>query len=339
MDPVTHGLSSYALSRACFPRAPRLAVAAIVLVGTLADLDYLSSLFGPTAFLAAHRTFTHSLAGTLLIAALVAGIYVLLGRRFEAKLVSASTILVATLLAAALHVALDLCQSEGVALFWPFHDRRYAADWIAGIDPWILVILLAATLFPALFRLITEEIGARSKKPRGRRGAILGLGLIVLYLIFRITFHASAVATLSARTYAGESARRAAAFPKPASPFEWLGLVETERAFHELPVNVGPGASFDPEAGITIFKPESSPMLEAASGTEAARRFLRSARFPKATVERTDTGYRVEFRELAFPNQANIGRRVEAIVELNSAAKVVSQKLSWDERERQVWFR
>src|SRR2546422_8634326 len=73
MDPVTHGLSSYALSRACFPRAPRLAVAAIVLVGTLADLDYLSSLFGPTAFLAAHRTFTHSLAGTLLIAALVAG--------------------------------------------------------------------------------------------------------------------------------------------------------------------------------------------------------------------------------------------------------------------------
>src|SRR3989442_3149942 len=100
MDPVTHGLSSYALSRACFPRAPRLAVAAIVLVGTLADLDYLSSLFGPTAFLAAHRTFTHSLAGTLLIAALVAGIYVLLGRRFEAKLVSASTILIATLLAA-----------------------------------------------------------------------------------------------------------------------------------------------------------------------------------------------------------------------------------------------
>ena len=115
--------------------------------------------------------------------------------------------------------------------------------------------------------------------------------------------------------------------------------METERAFHELPVNVVPGAIFDPEAGITIFKPESSPMLEAASGTEAAERFLRSARFPKATVERTDTGYRVEFRELAFPNQANIGRRVEAIVELDSAAKVVSQKLSWDERERQVWFR
>ena len=47
----------------------------------------------------------------------------------------------------------------------------------------------------------------------------------------------------------------------------------------------------------------------------------------------------MEFRELAVPNEANIGRRVEAIVELDSAAKVVSQRLSWDERERQVWFR
>ena len=43
MDPVTHGLASYALARAAFPRASRTTLVAVVLAGTVADLDRLTA--------------------------------------------------------------------------------------------------------------------------------------------------------------------------------------------------------------------------------------------------------------------------------------------------------
>lgn len=329
MDPVTHGLASFTLSRACFPRAPRLAVAAILLAGTVADLDHLSSLFGPSAFFAAHRTITHSLVGAFLIAVLIAGIYILFGHRFAAKLTSGPTIILAAFLAAVLHVALDVCQSEGVALLWPLRDTRYSLDWIARIDPWILVILLAGILLPALFRLITEEIGAQAKSPRGRVGARLALAVLVAYLGARMILHSNAVGVLLARTYHGQLARRAAAFPEAASPFSWHGLVETESALHQVPVNVGPGANFDPEAGSTLFKPEPSPWLDAARASSAAQRFLRFARFPRATVTRIEDGYRCELRDLRYSASGEAGGVVAVVVEMDAGAKVRAQRFVW----------
>ena len=51
MDPLTHALASYALKRAAFPRVPRPVTLAILIAGTLADLDLLRTYFGPTAHL------------------------------------------------------------------------------------------------------------------------------------------------------------------------------------------------------------------------------------------------------------------------------------------------
>lgn len=163
MDPGTHGLASYTLSRAILPRGSKMAVVAVVLSGTLADLDGLSRFAGPAAYLNLHRTAAHSLLATLLLAALLAGSCSFLFLRKPDRHFPMSKLFAAAWLAALLHLALDLCQSEGVALFWPFRDARYALDWLASIDLWILAILLAGILLPVLFGLVTEEIGARSK--------------------------------------------------------------------------------------------------------------------------------------------------------------------------------
>src|SRR4029077_7016195 len=67
----------------------------------------------------------------------------------------------AAVCAGVLHFGMDACQSNGVALLWPFSSKRFAADLLPGIDPWILTILVAAIALPELLHLVGSEIGAK----------------------------------------------------------------------------------------------------------------------------------------------------------------------------------
>ncbi len=330
MNLVAHGLASYALTRVAFPRAPRLAVAGVILAGTAADVDELSAFLGAPAYLRAHHTFTHSLAGIVLTAIIVAGSYRLFGKRFEKNLMAPAAIFAAAFSAAALHLAMDICGWDGVALLWPFNDKRLCADWVASLDPWILAILLAGALVPVLFGLIKDEIGARAKTPRGRVGAALALSAILVYTGGRMILHGNAVDTLEARTYRKELPRRVAAFPEAATPFVWNGLVETESALHEVLVRVGPVALFDPESSVTLFKPAPSAILDAAQNCGAAQRFLRTARFPKATIEKTGDGYRFELRDLLYAALGKTQAAPAVAVELGAEGQIREQEIVWE---------
>src|SRR4029077_9927795 len=199
-------------------------------------------------------------------------------------------------------------------LFWPISARRFALDWLPPLDLWILGILLAGILLPSLSRLVPEEIGAKSKGPRGKLGASLAFATLVLYLVLRFVLHSNAVAALESRTYRGESPRKAAAFAESGSPFRWHGIVETERALHDMELEVGPASSFDPDSATTSYKPESSPALDTARDTPLARRFLQSARFPKATVEKIPDGFRVTLRAFPYSRNSSSGPRVLAVI-------------------------
>jgi inner membrane protein len=331
MDTFTHGLASYSITRAAFPRASRATVLAAILAGSTANLDQLSATVSPTAFLAWYRTATHSILGTLVIAT-VFSVAVAFAMRRKPKTDSLLMSVFAVLAACALHVAMDLTQNESVQLLWPFRAQRYSADWVAHFDLWILLILLGGALLPRLLALVTEEIGAKSKAPRGRIGAIIALLSVFLYIGARFILHSNAVAMMDARTYRGELPRRVGAFAESDSPLHWHGIVETERAFYDLDLNLAAGSSFNPDAAVVSYKPESSGALDAARRTESVRRFLQASKFPKATVEKTNTGYRVRIRDLAEPRDARSGLRVMAIVETDPNAIVLSDELAWDQK-------
>src|SRR5260370_24802972 len=106
MHPITHGLAPYALRRSSSPRASRATLAGAVLAGTAADLDQLSVYLGPSAFLAWHRTFTHSVATAILLAAILAIAVVLIRKQKQDTI---KTILPLFLIASLLHRALHLC--------------------------------------------------------------------------------------------------------------------------------------------------------------------------------------------------------------------------------------
>jgi membrane-bound metal-dependent hydrolase YbcI (DUF457 family) len=339
MDPLTHALASYTLKRAAFPRVPRSGTIAMLIAGTIADVDLLSKFAGPSAFLAFYRTYFHSLFAALLLSLVITLLVYLRQRAQTENPLSPLGILAAALAAYILHLLMDLCQSAGVEFFWPFSPRRFALDWLPHLDLWLLGILLAGILLPTLIRLVTEEIGAKSKGPRGRVGASLALATMILYVVLRFILHGNALATLESRSYRGESPRKTAAFPESGSSSRWLGVVETVSALHDVQVDVSPGASFDPDVAVTVYKPEPSPALDAARDTAAARRFLQVARFPKATVEKTPDGFHIILR--AFPNSsdANSSLRVHVIIDTDSSGKILSEELAWDPTSQQFWFK
>ena len=347
MDIVTHGLASFAVARGFFPRASKLATVSAVLVGTIANIDWFSSCFGPSAYLTWHGTYTHSILAAILISAVSLAIFIAkifkagLGIETEAPKSNSVSIDVRSLrililgafllplCAALLHIAMDACQSNGVALFWPFSFGRFAGDWLPSLDPWILTILIACIALPELLRLVSSEIGAKSKKPRGQTGAIIGLALVLVYIGARATLHSNVLALMESRTFHGETPRRVRAFPESLSILTWHGIVETESALNEIDVDAASADAFDPDSSVKQFKPDPSPALDAARNTVAARRFLATAQIPKASLEKTETGYIVVLRDLRYAAAGETAHEIAAVIELDPSNKVTSQELVW----------
>jgi inner membrane protein len=307
--------------------------------GTIADIDLLSIYFGPAAYFATRRTYTHSLVGTLaivLLSVLLARLLARNPRKHQPPIDQLShhgdatvALILPMLLAASLHVLLDVFQSEGVQFLWPMQDVRFALDWLPAIDPWILLLLLVGILFPELLRLVSSEIGAKNKAPRGRNGAIVAFFLIALYVIGRALLHSGAVATLEPHSYQHESARRVAAFPDEFSVFTWHGVVETESRMCLVDVPAGPQKSFDPESAECLNKPEPSRELDVAQNSPVAREYLRAVPFPRASVAKTEDGYEVVIRSMRDAAESEVRHRVAVQIFVHAKYAVVSQGFVW----------
>ena len=298
----------------------------MIFAGTIADIDLVSALFGPASYFFARRTFTHSVIGTILIIAVA----ILLARYLQKAQPERIAVLIAPLsVVAVLHVLLDLLQSEGVAVLWPFAMKRYAADLLPSMDVWILVFLLAGILIPEVFRLVTSEIGAKDKAPRGRNGAIVALALIAVYIGARELLHNAAIGSLDPHSYKGESARHIGAFPDAFSIFSWHGVVETQSFLCLAVVPTAPGKVFDAESADCLNKPQPSPELQAAEQTELAHKYVNASPFPRATVARTQDGYEVIIRSMRDVAEHQTRHRVAARIQLDSHFNVTSEQLVW----------
>lgn len=326
MDIATHALASYALARGVFRRHRWPVIVGMVFAGTIADIDLLSIFVGPRAYFVGRRTCTHSLAGTVAIVL----VSILLTRLLARKDGNAVAGLILPIsLAASLHVVLDVFQSEGVQLLWPLRDARFALDWLPALDPWILFLLLVGILFPELLRLVSSEIGAKNKAPRGRNGALAALTLIGLYVVGRALLHAGAVAALEPHSYQHESARHVGAFPDGSSIFTWHGVIETESRMCVADVPAGPQKSFDPESAECFNKPEPSPELAAAQNSHIAQEYLRAVPFPRASVANTEDGYEVVLRSMRDMAESEVRHRVAARLLLDTKFAVVGQAFLW----------
>src|SRR6266853_6860272 len=229
------------MSRAGLNRKTALATATLTLGAEAADLDVLSR-FGGSAFgLNHHRGFTHSFLGVPLVAAVVVGFIYLFWRLRGCKTRNPNLpprwglLFAYACLAGLSHILLDFTNNYGVRPFWPFSERWISWDIVFIVEPVLLIVLTLGLILPALFSLINEEIGARSKgpgaMPAGKMAATLALVGVVAFWGLRDYEHRRALNALQARVYEGADPVRASAYPYWWNPFRWFGVVETQNFY------------------------------------------------------------------------------------------------------------
>ena len=298
----------------------------LLVSGVAADLDYVSYLGGPGAFLKLHRALFHSAVGSLAVIGVIGAAFCFLDRKRPAKNPAAPLRFLPAAAVCALgvtcHLTLDLCNGESVQLLWPFKIVSAAWNLTQSLDPWILFLLLTGLLLPHLFRLVSEEIGERKRGAVGGQGAAIALLLLLAYMGARAYLHSRAVDQLVSREYHHRAPLAAGAFPSASAPFTWRGVVTTDNTIEEVEISLAPGAEFDPDRSLTRYKPEESPALEAGQQTASAKKFLEYARFPLASVVHLEDGYRFELRDMQFAGGDNSPADIFVRVDLDSGLHV-----------------
>ena len=291
MDPLTHFLTGGCLGRAGFNRKSALVTFTMVIAAEAADIDVVWGFKGPIEGLQHHRGITHSFVGVPFVAAgALALVYFVhrmrLRRRPPPKLpVRWGYLYFVAVLAALSHLLLDYSTAYGIRLFEPFNYRWYTWDLVFIVDPLIWLALIAGLALPALFGLINQEIGARSKGPRGRTGAIVALACYVLIVGARDVEHRRALDAMDSFLYHGAAPQRVAAYPYMIDPFRWHGVVETTDFFETVPVDsLAPEVKSESQ-GRMFYKPEETDASRAAKSSYLGQVYLDWAVFPYVRVQ------------------------------------------------------
>jgi inner membrane protein len=330
VDNVTHTLTAVALSEAGLNRKTRFATLALVVGANLPDIDLVWAYGGTATYLKYHRGITHSFLGVTVLAALLASIIYFAGRgaapKKNAPPLDGRWLFLLCWVGTASHLLLDFTNQYGVRPFLPFSGRWYAWDIMFIFDPLLLALLALGLGVPAILRLASEEVGAR--RPTYRWGAMFSLACLVLLWGVRDLAHRRVLGFLDSHTYGEENPLRLGAFPSPANPFSWTGVVETESAYHVLPANA---LASDVDASNTeaFRRPQPSPALDAALKSRMGAIFASFARFLWAEVYENDDGSEVLLRDLRFFSPSSPNRGFVARIELDKELRARSESFSF----------
>lgn len=267
MDSLTHTLIGAAIARALPEGTGRRALPLLVVASNLPDVDAAwAFMMGGEAVLS-RRMLTHSVLGLPALAAAAAFALKPLARGLSRRAAFALS-----LLAVCVHSALDLLNSYGVVLLYPFDSRRFELAWVFIIDLAFWALLLSPWALSAL--------GADARKAaRGALAALAG------YVLLCGAAHARAVRLL-------EAAEPAAAFryvfPEPFGPGAFRGVAREGDEYRIRLLRAREGTA---ELKRTVTTEERRPEVAALRDSARARRI---EWFFKAPVwERTEGGVRV----------------------------------------------
>jgi inner membrane protein len=337
-------LTGACMSRAGLNRKTGLATATLVLAAEVSDVDVLWAFHGPVETLQHHRGWTHAFVGVPVMAGLAVLVVWAWNRLFRTRRADPGGVVLIgkqrrpvrwdvlfgiACLGPLSHILLDYTTAYGIRMFEPFSYTWYEWDTVSIVEPFMLGVLILGLILPGLFALIHEEIGMRREQFRGRTGAIVALILVVLMWGLRDFEHRRAVAILEAHTYQGEDPVRVSAYPYPWNPFVWHGVVETRDFFQTIPVNSLHRETDSQGRARTYYKPEETPVLEAAKKSYLGRVYLDWAQYPVTIVEpedEHDVAYRVRFIDLRYAFPERRMPPLGASVDLSKNLQVVAQR-------------
>ena len=303
MDNLTHSLVGWMMSRAGIDRKIPRAAPLMIVAANIPDVDVVSLAGGPLSYLTWHRSYTHAFAFAPLMA-LIAALAVL-GRRISWWAYFFS------LLGVLSHLLLDWTNVYGIRLLLPFSSRWLRLDQTDVIDLWIWTILLLAVAAPALARMVSGEIGAKSRGPK-RGWAWFALIALSSYEGIRFATHQRALAEMNAHLFNNSVPQRVTALPAGAF-WRWRGVAEGPGWLDIVPIDLR--EPFDPDAGRIDYGPEPSSAIDSARATPAFQGFAKFDQLPfwKVTPGVDDTI--VELIDLRFGTPQRPGFEARAVVD------------------------
>lgn len=200
MDIVTHAGIGVIAAAPIITTRPELALG-IVAGSVLPDLDAMGRIFGKTAFLRVHQTWSHALpvqAGLSASAGWVAYLLGLNGLMFGAGLFAGL----------AFHALLDFTNTLGVTLFAPFFRKRLCLEWVFFIDFTVLLLTLAGASFSARTFSRSGEVPWQP--------ALVFFGALVIYVATK------AMLRMRADSFAPEAV---SLIPSALCPWHFFGVI------------------------------------------------------------------------------------------------------------------
>jgi inner membrane protein len=330
-------LTGACLGRSGFNRKSALTTLTMVFAAEAADIDVVYAFRSSTAGLQHHRGITHSFVGAPFMAAITLG-FVWLLHRFWLRRRAAQPnapplrwgyLYFCALLAALSHLLLDYTTAYGIRLFEPFNYRWYSWDIVYIVEPLMLLALVAGLAIPGLLGLVSQEVGARSKSPRGRGGAIAALVFVVILWGYRDDQHRRALSALDSFVYHQAEPMRVAAYPYPINPFHWHGVVETKDFFETVPVN-SLAPDVDNEAGILFYKPPETDVLKTADASYFGRVYLDWAAFPYMQQQKLEEerGFLVNYIDLRYTYPGSGRKTLGGFVLLSPELRVLADGMN-----------
>ncbi|MFH1044629.1 MAG: metal-dependent hydrolase [Pseudomonadota bacterium] len=327
MDTLTHALSGALFARAtaacdtepgAIPCWQRIAVGAAA--AAFPDVDFVASFVSPLFWILHHRGVTHSivlLPAWALLLAWLAALVLRHPRGWRAYYAVAA-------LGLGTHIAGDLITSFGTMIFAPLSDVRIAWGTAFIIDLWFSGMIVAGLALSAAWK--------RSSAP-----ALIASAALVGYVAFQGLLHAQAVefGTQHARAE-GIAGAKVSVQPGPASPFNWVVVLEKDGEYRyalvnllrrEIAAEAGPesgflahlSAPFNPvsealwsRASLFGYIPEDASLAREAWNQAEFGFFRWFAQYPALyRVDRGNPSLCVWFRDLRFsrPGAANTSFR------------------------------
>jgi inner membrane protein len=289
MDTVTHILTGAVMAFPAKRRLGRAGIAAPILGSFAPDVDLILEPLAPETYFQYHRVFTNSIVGMAVMPLLVAWlVWRMYGRpRFL-------PIWALTQLAYCTHVFMDLTNSYGCKLLWPFSDKWQSLDIVSIIDPFITGLLIVSIVLMAL-------------KVRQAPVVASCFVLLVAYWGGLMYLHARALDVFRS---VEPQAVKVAATPARFDPSVWRMVAETPERF-----DMG---SYDLRAGAwqeryTLPKQAVAPVCMKALDASSAKAFMDFARFPYMRCERDKDGWLVRVQDLRFSHSKGDSRFVETV--------------------------
>lgn len=154
MDPITHAVVG--LTIAVLSGEP-MALSNPAVIGCIAgavipDGDIIMQIKGDYAYLKNHRGMSHSLPAMPVYALAITGLlWLLFGS------VAFWKVLLFSLVGCLSHIALDIMNSYGAQILWPFSQKRITLDLLLIYDPMIIILSLL-TIIPKTRNLIPPVV-------------------------------------------------------------------------------------------------------------------------------------------------------------------------------------